>query len=65
MDLSLNQEKFNVNEGIGFFENATGSASGNTCAFNAWGINVEADANTALENNNCYNNTSEDIADKR
>jgi len=51
--------------GIGFYENATGSASGNTCAFNNWGIYIEAGANPALDSNNCYSNNSEDILDKR
>lgn len=61
----MSRRRFNVKLALGFYENATSSASGNTCAFNGWGIYVEAGANPSLDSNNCYSNTTAEILDKR
>ena len=55
----------NILAGIAFLDNASGSASRNQCISNETGIIVQATANPILADNDCHDNTQNDILDER
>lgn len=63
--LEGNTTNGNNETGIIFFGQSAGLVKGNTCAYNKWGIFINATADPKLENNNCYGNTERNLQDNR
>ena len=55
----------NKRSGIAYYENARGVARENECTGNPMGIFVAETANPALIDNNCHDNSEEDVRDMR
>jgi parallel beta-helix repeat protein len=55
----------NVEGGIVYMHNAGGVARQNVCAENKWGIYVADTANPELVGNDCRNNATADMDDRR
>ncbi|MGB3906265.1 MAG: right-handed parallel beta-helix repeat-containing protein [Anaerolineae bacterium] len=53
----------NAQAGIGYSDAAGGVARGNDCSGNKWGIYVAETADPELADNDCRDNTSEDLLD--
>lgn len=51
--------------GIWFYENASGEARENECTGNKYGIYVASTATPKLADNNCHDNTEEDVRDEK
>ena len=63
--LEGNSANYNVEAGFVYFESASGVARQNECVGNKWGIYVEDTAGPELIDNNCYENTTADVDDRR
>jgi parallel beta-helix repeat protein len=55
----------NIQVGIAFLDNSSGSATRNQCSGNETGIYVEKTANPELVDNDCHDNTKNDVLDER
>jgi serine/threonine-protein kinase len=63
---TLEQNVFSANEyGMAYWDSAGGKASQNECTGNRVGIGVSASAGPELVDNNCYDNSEEDVQDMR
>ena len=63
---TLEQNVFSANEyGLAYWDNAGGRASWNECTGNKVGIGVSVSASPELVDNNCYDNSEEDVQDMR